>query len=298
MRCYMRNTYQQLISAKELNLLLEANNTSIVILDASIPPVGVENPPAPAWPNSVIANARRFDLKKTFSDLSSKLSHTMPSTEQFENAARGLGINDDSQIIIYDDIGIYSAARAWWMFKAMGHNNVAVLNGGLPAWVDEDYQTVAAEEHATLTGNFTAAYHADYFCDSKQVIGFLDDANTTILDARAAKRFAGNVAEPRSGVRSGHIPNSFSLPFPHLLENGKYLDVNALKEAFAQFAGKHDKLIMSCGSGITACVLALGASICGYEHICVYDGSWADWGSGKSNNSPESDPRLCQISTH
>lgn len=273
----MSSVYQQLITTQALENILDQPN--LVLLDASIPPIGAIPLPKFSWPEYRIGNAKRFDLKVEFSDLTSSLSHTMPDKKQFELAARNLGINNDSQIVVYDDIGIYSSARAWWMFKAMGHNNVAVLNGGLPKWLKEERTTGTGVSQQVAVGNFTAQLHANLFCDANDVLKVLNETNVSILDARAYERFTGHIEEPRSGVRSGHIPNSQNLPFGQLLNSGEFLPVEQLSEIFARLATKEQKLVMSCGSGITACILALAADVLEYKDIAVYDGSWAEWGS-------------------
>ena len=142
------NPTTYLISCTDLHAILGSKD--LVILDASIPPVGAMAAPTQCWPNSCIPHARRFDLNQHFSDKSSQLPHTMPSAKAFEKAARALGINQQSQIVVYDDLGLFSAARAWYMFKAMGHYNVAVLNGGLPAWLAQGFATKAMNSNNNL----------------------------------------------------------------------------------------------------------------------------------------------------
>jgi len=281
----MSTDYRTIISCHQLHDLLHTpllptTNPKIILLDASIPPVGKMATPSKQWPDFTIPTSQRFDLNKHFSDLSSSLPHTMPSREQFQQQARLLGINDDSQIVVFDDMGLFSAARAWYMFKSMGHKNIAVLDGGLPAWLDNNLQTSSAELNISREeGNFNSKYSADYFCTYKEVHKHLFLTEQLIIDARAAARFEGNIAEPRKGVRSGHMPNAVNLAFSDLLDNGKLLPMAKLKEKIHR-VNKNDKpMIMSCGSGVTACVLALVADICGYKHIKVYDGSWSEWGA-------------------
>ncbi|GLX78048.1 sulfurtransferase [Thalassotalea insulae] len=266
-----------LISTESLAAIL--NQTNLVFLDASMPPVGGMATPEASWPDVAIKGARRFDLERDFSDHNSGLPHTMISEQAFQQAAQALGINKDSQIVVYDDLGLFSAARAWWMFKAMGHQQVAVLDGGLPKWLRENRPIARGEQTLSVNGNFQAKAHLDYFCDVNQVLAATEDKTKAVLDARAAQRFLGQVAEPRPGLRSGHIPNSINLPFTQLLANGQLLTKAELKEAFSLLVNDNQQLIFSCGSGVTACVLALAADIAGYHELTVYDGSWAEWGS-------------------
>ncbi|MGZ0017070.1 sulfurtransferase [Yeosuana sp. AK3] len=249
---------------------------NLVILDASIPKVTGGD----AFNLEVqIPNTRFFDLKEAFSDTSAAFPTTFPSEAQFTNSAQVLGINSNSAIVVYDQQGIYSSARVWWMFKAMGHDNIAVLNGGLPEWINYDYETEAKIENKTSLGNFQAQYKPElmkYFDDVKKAS--LEKSHL-IMDARSQARFNSLVAEPRAGLRSGTIPNSINLPFEDLLEGNLLKEKEVLKTKFETVANKEDALIFSCGSGITACVLALGADIAGYKNLSVYDGSWTEWGS-------------------
>ena len=289
----MLPTYQQVISCHQLQELLfstsipdlistidsEVPKKSLIILDASIPPVGQMNHPERQWPDFSLPNAQRFDLNKNFSDLSNPLPHTMPSSEYFQQQANALGITNDAQIIVYDDQGLFSAARAWYMFKSMGHKNIAVLDGGLPEWLKLGFPVSSAKSTPTETGNFTAKFSKEYFCNSDDIYNQLDSDENIIVDARAGDRFEGKVAEPRKGVRRGHIPNSVNLPFSDLLKKGVLLPKNILEKKFKKINSQDKPMIMSCGSGVTACVLALTAEICGYQQMKVYDGSWSEWGA-------------------
>ncbi|MFV0540295.1 MAG: sulfurtransferase [Aestuariibaculum sp.] len=227
-----------------------------------------------------IPGARFFDIKNAFSNISGQFPNTFPSIEQFELAARNLGINSDSAIVVYDDKGIYSSARVWWLFKAFGYNNVAVLNGGFPKWTEVNLPTENMSLYKGEQGDFTAKIQSRYmkfFNDIKLV-----SINKThiIIDARSRNRFNGRQPEPREGLRSGNIPHSVNMPFTDLLVDGKVLKpTKILKQMFSTLVKQDDAIIFSCGSGITACVLALGAELVGYKNIAVYDGSWTEWGS-------------------
>jgi thiosulfate/3-mercaptopyruvate sulfurtransferase len=258
-------------------LHLNINNVNLVVLDATINKVGgIE--PADELQGLKIMGGRFFDLKNEFSDQKADLPNTAPSPEQFEKACNLLGINKNSKIVIYDKHGIYSGPRAWWLFKTMGHDQVAVLDGGLPAWVKMGYETEADEVSLPLPGNFSASYNEEKFCDSSQVLKAKDDDNFLILDARSSGRFYGTSPEPRKNLRAGHIPNSVNLPYSRIVVNGTMLPPKELKKIFDELNPDHKKLIFLCGSGVTACVIALGATLAGHDATSVYDGSWSDWG--------------------
>lgn len=265
---------EPIVSVAWLHSNLHAEN--LIVLDASIKKVTSVDT---AQTEVRIPNTRFFDLKEAFSDTSALFPTSFPSEDQFTKSAQALGINKDSAIIVYDDKGIYSSARAWWLFKAMGHDNVAVLNGGLPEWISKGFPTENKKESSYAMGNFEAHYKPvlmRYFDDVKQA-----SANKShfIIDARSESRFKSLEPEPRVGLRRGTIPNSVNLPFEDLLEGYVLKDKQVIEAKFKNLAKKADPIIFSCGSGITACVLALGAQIAGFKNISVYDGSWTEWGS-------------------
>lgn len=252
------------------------NNPDLVILDASLPLPNAK--PQPESERVQIRNARFFDIETTFSDTTTSLPHTMPSADAFTEEAQKLGINADSVIIVYDNIGIYSSARPWWMFRAMGHPNVAVLDGGLPAWIKAGYEVEPAHSEPVQPGNFVANYQPELINNSQDVLAALDDPDQVVFDARSRERFLGEVPEPRAGLRRGHMPNAVSLPFMAIQESNKMLPQPELERIYGGLADKNQHLVFSCGSGVTACVLALGAELAGYENLSVYDGSWSEWG--------------------
>ena len=252
------------------------NASNLVILDASIKKV---TDTSHDLTSVQIPNARFFDIINVFSDLNHPFPNAVPSEEQFTNEARNLGINTDSAIVVYDDKGIYSSARAWWLFKAFGHENVAVLDGGLPEWIKFNYKTESKQKFESQPGDFIGKYNPQYFKFFDDIKRSIDNTDYLILDARSAERFQGLVNEPREGLRSGHIPNSKSLPYTELFIENKMKDWNELISIFNKFANSNKELIFSCGSGITACILALGANIAGYEKLSVYDGSWTEYGT-------------------
>lgn len=263
-----------LVSVQWLNKNINASN--IIILDASIKKVtgdGVEHE------TGQIPTALFFDIKNAFSEVSAPFPNTVPSEAQFTQAAQHLGINKDSAIVVYDDKGIYSSARAWYLFKAFGFNNVAVLDGGLPEWEQSGFPVEPKRDLERSSGDFEAIYNPNYFNFFSDIKRISNDSNCLILDARSSKRFEGLVDEPRKGLRSGHIPNSVNLPFANLLDGNCLKTQTELKTIFKELRVSDRSLVFSCGSGITACILALVAEISGYTDLSVYDGSWTEYGS-------------------
>jgi len=220
-----------------------------------------------------------FDLKNIFSDQNAPYPNTMLSLEKFEKEVSKIGVQKDSVIVVYDDIGMYSSARVWWLFKSMGFTNIAVLDGGFPAWKNATYPLGNSKKTKHNKGNFKATYTNGMICNTEAVLIAIYDVNTHIIDARSEGRFFGLVPEPREGLRGGHIPNSKNLPYAELFEDGLLKSKEKLEFLFHTLNPKKDNMIFTCGSGITACILALGAEIAGYVNTTVYDGSWTEWGS-------------------
>ncbi|MEQ6123857.1 sulfurtransferase [Pseudotenacibaculum sp. MALMAid0570] len=250
----------------------------LIILNATIPKVTAKGA-IPIGDNSQIPFSRFFDIKQTFSLKNAEFPNTMLSEEEFEKNARGLGINNESCIVVYDTHGVYSSPRAWWMFKAMGFDNIAVLDGGLPEWISKGFETEEQLGTKYIKGNFKANLQKEKFVNSEFVLSTLNDSEKLILDARSIGRFKGKDPEPRKNVRSGHIPSSKNLPYSTLLSKGKLKTKEELRLLYKEVAKDKQQMIFSCGTGITACVLALGAELAGYEDFVVYDGSWTEWGS-------------------
>ena len=225
-----------------------------------------------------IKNARLFDIKNKFSDEYNSLPNTIPSKKDFETSGRSLGINKDSIIVVYDQIGIYTSPRVWWMFKAMGHQKVYILNGGLPDWIDEGFETENKQTRNYPLGNFKALFNRKNVKNWKQVLENLKTHSFTVIDARSSGRFKGIQPEPREGLRSGCIPNSKNLPFTEVIKDGKFKSVEDLKNIFNQLKVEDKDLVFSCGSGITACIILVASELISENNTAVYDGSWTDWG--------------------
>ncbi|MGL4711480.1 MAG: sulfurtransferase, partial [Shewanella sp.] len=189
--------------------------------------------------------------------------------------------------VIYDNQGIYSSPRAWWIFMVMGFERVYVLDGGLPQWMEEDritssrYQAEGVDYGPTDIDTLADAlqYHPERVMDAQGVLSNIENADTSIIDARGAPRFLGQVSEPRPGMRSGHIPCSVNLPFARVLNGHKIKTVSEIQVIYQGLAADKSTRIFSCGSGITACILILASVAAGHKNPILYDGSWADWGS-------------------
>jgi len=250
---------------------------NLIILDASMKPV---TPVGEAVADAYIPNSLRFDFDNEIKDHNTSLPHMMPSPEFFTEKMQAMGINQDSAIVVYDNVGVYASPRAWWMFRAMGHDNVAVLDGGLPAWIKAGYETTPTLTTATRRGDFASHPRPGLFVDAQAVTHALSDSAYSVMDARSAGRFYGQEPEPRAGLRGGHMPGAVNLPFGETQTDGVMKAPALLREMFAQYQNK--KLIFSCGTGVTACILALAADQTGHKNLAVYDGSWTEWGAVSS----------------
>lgn len=260
-------------------LVSHLDHPNLVILDATKTKVGQKELSEEAKTKR-IPRARSFDLQNTFKDQEATLPNTMPSPEYFENEIRKIGVNNNSIIIIYDHHGIYSAPRAWWIFKTMGHDNVAVLDGGFPAWKSANLPIAIQANYDGNVGNFEANYQPNLIKSVEEVLANLDQNDVVILDARSDGRFHGTDPEPRAHLKGGHIPGSQNLPSSKIIKNGKLLPKEELKEIYDAFHLENKEVIFTCGSGMTACIIALGAEVAGHESKSIFDGSWTEWGDG------------------
>ena len=265
---------EPLVSVKWLFQNIETKN--LVILDASMKKV-TSNDASIA--EKQIPKARFFDIKNKFSTTNAPFPNTVPSEEQFTIEARALGINNDSAIVVYDEIGIYTSPRVWWLFKVFGYDNVAVLDGGLPEWNASGYEVEFMKKFSGELGDIAFSYRSEYFNFFNDIEIIKKEDTKRIVDARSKKRFKGLVAEPRQGLRSGIIPNSINLPYTDMLNDNCLKSKAELFTIFNTLDIRNKSLIFSCGSGITACILALGAEIAGFNKLSVYDGSWTEYGS-------------------
>ena len=245
----------------------------LIILDASVNSIDLVS-------KDSIPNSREIDIKGKFSDVAGVFPNTMPSKEQFETEAKNLGVNKDSIIVVYDDKGVYWSPRIWWLFKTFGFKNIAVLDGGLPEWKKLGHKTITSPTIKNWQlGDFSATYNASMICFFDDILELSKNEMATIIDARSKARFHCQIPEPRKGLRSGTIPNSANLPYTNLLNGNCMKSKQDLKTIFNTFTIGENSVTFSCGSGITACILALAAEISDYQQITVYDGSWTEYGT-------------------
>jgi len=251
-------------------------NPNLVILDAS--PSGNKSNLTPEFTGIQIKGARKFDMETVFLDKENPIPNMIPNEIIFENECRKLGINNESLIVVYDNLGVYTSPRVWWMFKAMGHSQIAVLDGGLSAWKNENLPTEPIRENKTLSGNFKAQYKPDLVIDAAALMENIESKKFQVIDARSEERFGGLVPEPRENMSSGHIPNAINLPFEKVLHHGKMKSKQELTKIFNNLTIENQSLAFTCGSGITACIILLASEVVSENINVLYDGSWAEWG--------------------
>lgn len=262
-----------LISTHELAAVLDAPDLRIVDaswrMDGSRP--GDDEPRIPG--------AVRFDIDAV-ADRASSLPHMLPSPQDFAAAAGAIGIRQDDHIVVYDERGLFSAARVWWTFRTMGARRVQVLDGGLPKWMAEGRSLETRTRNPSPPAMFRTDFDAAEVADLIQVWRAMDDPAVQVIDARPAARFQGTATEPRPGLRSGHMPNAVNIPFAEVLTpDGALRPPDELAEIFDRAGLKPDQsVITTCGSGVTAAILTLALAVLGRDSA-VYDGSWAEWGA-------------------
>ena len=260
-------------------LFSNLENKNLIVLDATISKVTSKTNSITRDVKKVIKGAVFFDIKNVFSDTNSLFPNTILSKEQFEIKAQEIGVNKNSCIVVYDDLGIYSSPRVWWMFQLMGFKNIAVLNGGFPEWKLKKFPIQNFYNVNNEIGNFKINYQSKKIKTTSEVLNVIKSDVFLIADARSKARFLAKEAEPRKDLRGGHIPNSVSLPFSKIIENGMMIPLDELNIIFNKLNPLNKELIFSCGSGITASILALAAELVKIKEYAVYDGSWTEWGS-------------------
>lgn len=260
----------------------------LVVLDGSwhMPAAG-RNPRA-EYEQEHIPGALFFDIDE-LSDETSSLPHMLPSTVKFASRMKQMGIGDGMRIVVYDSVGMFSAARVWWTFRVMGHEDVAVLNGGLPKWKAEGRPVTAEPTAPRSQRHFTPRFNAGLVRDLEDMKRIVAAGATQIADARGPGRFSGAEPEPRPGLRSGHMPGARNVPYGRLLNpDGTLKPIPALREAFMD-AGvdPSQPVVTTCGSGVSAAILSLALALTGQPDSGLYDGSWSEWGREEAGTPVE-----------
>ena len=261
-------------------LLEHLDDSNVIVLDASYHLPTAKRDPDAEFVKQHIPGALRFDIDE-ISDHNAALPHMLPMTDRFDEAMQDLGVGAGMQVIVYDSLGLFSAARAWWMFRYFGHDDVAVLDGGLPAWIGAGQAVESGRGRVIPPPHpFKSQAQLNWVIDAQDLLENIKSNEYLVLDARAYPRFRGEVAEPRPGMRAGHIPHSANVPFSDLLnaESGCFQSSEVVRERFAKAGVDNRPVVVSCGSGVTACVLALGLELAGLPEPKLYDGSWSEWG--------------------
>lgn len=226
-----------------------------------------------------IPGAIFFDIDE-IADTDSGLPHMLPPPEKFASRMRKRGVGDGTRVVVYDNQGLFSAARVWWTFRVMGHEDVVVLDGGFPAWERAGHEIETGEPQQRMERHFTSRVRSDLVRSLSDMRRIINDGRTPVLDARPAARFRGETPEPRAGLRSGHMPGALSVPSAALVdEKGELKSAADLARIFADAGVANTQgAVCTCGSGITAAIIALALARLGRWDAAVYDGSWAEWG--------------------
>ncbi|MFV0474186.1 MAG: 3-mercaptopyruvate sulfurtransferase [Pikeienuella sp.] len=260
-------------------LATHLNAPDVKVLDATWRLPGAGGDPRADYEAAHIPEARFFDIDE-ISDRNSPLPHMLPPMEKFVARVRRMGIGDGHRVVVYDQDGLFSAARVWWMFRAFGHRDVAVLDGGLKKWIAEgreveDIPPVPRERH------FTGRKDASLIRDVTQVAAALKLGEEQLVDARSPSRFRGDEPEPRAGLRAGHMPGARNVHYATLFNpDGAMKSVEETRAIFeAAGVDLSRPVITTCGSGVTAAILALALERLGHRKVALYDGSWSEWGA-------------------
>lgn len=279
----MTNNTRPIVSADWLMEHLHDSNVRIVDGSWHMPAAGRDA--RKEYHEQRIPQAIFFDIDELSAE--SPYPHMLPGADVFAQSVGAMGISSQHRIVVYDSLGIFSAARVWWMFRYFGAPDVLVLDGGLPAWkaagghTMDGKQSLGEQQLNSLPAcDFNPKQPLQRAVNSNEVLQASRNGSSLILDARGAGRFSGDEQEPRAGLRSGHIPGSCNLPFTRLLHEGKMKSNAELKQIFDSLPLSTDKpVITSCGSGVTAAIISLALHCVGFADVALYDGSWSEWGS-------------------
>ncbi|MBP1856897.1 3-mercaptopyruvate sulfurtransferase [Rhizobium herbae] len=251
---------------------------SVKILDASWYLPAQNRDPKGEYAAAHIPGAVFYD-QDVIADLTSGLPHTVPSPDAFAEAVGGLGIGETDTIVVYDGPGIFTAPRVWWLLRTMGAKSVFVLDGGIDGW-KADGRPVTTEVPEPVAARFHPRFDAEAVTSFAQMSAIVATGSRQIADARGAARFTGEEAEPRPGMRSGHMPGAKSLPSGVFSVGGRFKSLEALRETIEAAGIDLDKpVVTTCGSGITAAIITLALQSLGHTDNRLYDGSWSEWGS-------------------
>jgi thiosulfate/3-mercaptopyruvate sulfurtransferase len=260
-----------LISPHDAHALIQ-NNPNVIVFDASYPP---------QHSVPVIPNALQFDIDE-IADPHNSMPHMVPSPELFSSHMQRMGVKNSDQILIYDSVGIHmAAARAWWMMRLFGHDDVRVINGGFPQWLSSGLPISESHKIPMPTSEaFKVNFREHLLVNLPEMKHIAETQSASIFDARPRERFLGLSPEPRPNMRAGHMPNAVNVPTGSLIDP----QTGGLKSAppLPEF-DSNDRIVTTCGSGVTACVIALALFESGKTDAAVYDGSWAEWGNAESN---------------
>ncbi len=274
-----------LVSAQWLKKNWGRKGLKIIDATYTLPFLNPEKSGQEIFEEQHIPEALFFPLDE-IADLSNDLPHMLPTEIQFSAELSAIGVSNDDAIIVYDQNNWIASARVWWTLRAMGHSNVAVLNGGYAAWLDANGGFEKGPAEKTNTGIFKAELDTGLVANVDDMRAYVSGQDKQIIDARNNARFMGEAAEPRAGLKSGHMPGSYNLPHSAFVrEDGYFQDSETIIDTLTEIGvDLNQPIVTTCGSGITASVLALGLAVIGREEVAVYDGSWSEWGG--ADNCP------------